>query len=117
MFIATIVLSILLALAYVGAGGAKVAGTKLMMEGADHFGISRTAYRGIGALELAGALGLVVGLRIGPLGTAAAVCLAVLMVGAVATHVRAHDPFSRAAAPAVLAVLAVVTAVLHLAGG
>ncbi len=41
--------------------------------------------------ELAGAVGLLVGLKVAPLGIAAGVGLALYFVGAVAAHVRAED--------------------------
>jgi Mn2+/Fe2+ NRAMP family transporter len=117
MHIATIVVSVLLAAAYVLAGASKVGGTRQMMEAADHFGIFRLAYRGIGALELLGAIGLLAGLVIGPLGTVAAICLVVLMVGAVSTHLRAHDPVQRATPAAALGLVAAAVAALHVMGG
>lgn len=117
MVIATVVLSILLALGFLFAGGSKLAGVDMHMKAADKFGIHRIAYRGIGLLEVLGAIGLLAGLLVSGLGTAAAFCLAVLMVGAVGTHLRAKDPISMAAPAGVLAVLSAVTGVLHLLGG
>lgn len=115
MFIAVVVLSILLAIAFLGAGGAKLAGAKQMRESAEHLGFSFPAYRGIGALEVAGAAGLLIGLAWAPLGIAAAAGLTLLMIGAVAFHLRAKDPAARWSAPAILAVLALVALILRVA--
>ena len=69
--------------------------------------------KGIGVLELLGALGLVLPWALGiakVLTPVAAVGLALVMVGAVVTHVRRKEP---PAVPALLGVVAVVVAVLR----
>lgn len=63
----------------------------------------------IGVLELAGAAGLLLGLRWRPLAVAAACSLTALMIGAVTYHVRADDT-AGAAPPAVLGVVAAALA-------
>ena len=66
----------------------------------------------IGAAEIIGAIGLILPplLGIAPIfSPIAAIALAVLMVGAIAVHVRRKEPV---VAPLVLAVLSVITAVL-----
>ena len=71
--------------------------------------------KGIGALELLGALGLVLPWALGiakVLTPVAALGLAAVMGGAVVTHLRRKEQ-SAAVAPAVLCVLAVVVAVLR----
>ncbi|MBM3715876.1 MAG: DoxX family protein [Actinobacteria bacterium] len=45
----------------------------------------------LGALQIAGAAGLAVGLLIHPLGVAAAIGLVLYFAGAIVTHLRAHD--------------------------
>ena len=45
----------------------------------------------LGALKGAGALGLLVGIRVPLIGTAAAIGLILFFVGAIITHLRAHD--------------------------
>jgi len=59
------VLSILLAISYLGSGGMKVLGQAKIIEGLDKLGVSRNLSRVIGALELAAAAGLLLGLVIG----------------------------------------------------
>jgi hypothetical protein len=113
VFVVTIVLSAVLALAFLASGGAKLAGAQQMREGAEHLGFSFRSYQGIGALEVAGAAGLLIGLAWAPLGVAAAAGLTLVMVGAVAFHARAKDPAARLSAPALLGVVAVVTLILR----
>ena len=110
----TTVLAIVLAVAVLGAGIAKLAGVPAMRQVAAHLGFSWPAYRRIGVLEVAGALGVLAGLVVPLLGALAAACLAVLLVLAAATHVRAGDRLPDAAPAAVLAVLAAVVTVLLL---
>lgn len=57
MPIPIVVLSILLAVAFTGAGLSKLTGQSAMREAAVHFGIPWERYRLIGVLELAGAAG------------------------------------------------------------
>jgi uncharacterized membrane protein YphA (DoxX/SURF4 family) len=91
MFIATIILSVILALAFGAAGAQKVAGAKMARDTAGHLGVEWNRYRGIGVLELLAAAGLLVGLAFWPLNVAAAAGLVVLMIGAVVFHVRVGD--------------------------
>ncbi|WP_158884287.1 DoxX family protein [Amycolatopsis anabasis] len=105
-------LSVLLTFAFVGAGGAKLAGVENMTRSLGHLGVSPGLTRAIGGLELAAAAGLIAGFWITPIGFAASMGLMLLMVGAVARHLRARDPVVRAAPAAVLGVLSVANAVL-----
>jgi hypothetical protein len=113
MAIATILLSALLAVAFLGPGGLKVARAKRSLQLRDQLHIGSGLWPLIGALELAGAAGLLVGLWVPPIGVAAAVGLGLLMVGAIGAHVRVSD--SRDAWPAaLLLILSVAVAVLHI---
>ena len=67
----------------------------------------------IGLLELAGVAGVLVGLRWAPIGVAAAIGLALLMLGAIVFHRRASDSAADTA-PAVIGLgLAAATAILQ----
>ena len=67
----------------------------------------------LGILKAAGALGLLVGIGVPVIGTAAAVGLVLFFVGAIITHLHAHDySFGLAI---VFLLLAVVTLVLKVA--
>ena len=104
----TTVLAVVLAVVFGVTGVAKIVAAPPMRTAARHLGFTVGQYRIIGVLELAGALGLVVGLAVPGLGVAAAVGLGLLLIGAAAAHVRNHDPASRVAVPLVL--VAVVAA-------
>jgi uncharacterized membrane protein YphA (DoxX/SURF4 family) len=85
----TIALSIVLALLFVATGAGKVLGAKKSIEARDQFRMSGTLWRTIGALEWAGALGLVVGSFTWEwVAHAATVGLGLLMVGATITRLR-----------------------------
>ena len=109
MHIATIVLSALLAVAFLGSGGLKIAGAKQSLEMRDQLRVGAQLWRVVGALEVAGGLGLAIGFVVPVLGIAAAVGLALLMVGGIASHARADD-LRNAGPAALLLVLSAVTA-------
>ena len=63
----------------------------------------------LGILKAAGALGLLVGIVVPPVGTAAAIGLVLFFIGAIVTHLRAHDyTFGLAAVFLLLATAALV---------
>lgn len=107
------VLQVLLAVAFLMAGGTKLSSTRadIVASGmgwAEDF--SDTSVKLIGAAEVAGALGLVLPAATGivpVLTPLAGVGLSVLMLGAVATHMQRGEGF---AAPLVLALLAALVA-------
>ena len=86
-----IALSVLVAAIFLLFGAAKLFALAPMRERAAHAGFSVTAYRGIGALEIAGAAGLLLGLTVPVLGALAGAGLLLLLAGALVTHVRNHD--------------------------
>jgi hypothetical protein len=71
----------------------------------DQVRVGARLWRLIGALEVAGAIGLAVGLAVPVLGNAAAVGLSLNMAGAIGAHARTDDP--RHAAPAALLLMLV----------
>lgn len=114
MAIATIVVSALLVPAFLFSGGLKVAGAKQSLQIRDQLHIAAGLWLLIGALELAGAAGLLVGLWVPAIGIAAAVGIGLLMAGAIGAHLRASD--ARNVGPAgLLLVLAVTVAILQIA--
>ncbi|MFM9629205.1 MULTISPECIES: DoxX family protein [Streptomyces] len=104
---AQILTAVLLALVFLPLGLAKIAAVPVMRQAAAHLGRSLGLYRVVGALEVAGAAGLLAGLTWDPLGAAAATGLAVLMATAAGAHLRHGDPAVRAL-PAVVMFLAAV---------
>lgn len=85
----TIALSIVLALLFVATGAGKLFGAKASLEARDHFRMNSVLWRTIGALEWAGAAGLIAGLVTWEwVAHAATVGLGLLMVGATITRLR-----------------------------
>jgi hypothetical protein len=102
------VLAVLLVIVFGVAGIAKIGGAPVMRTAAAHMGFSVGQYRLIGALEVAGAVGLLIGLVEPGLGVAAAIGLGLLLIGAGAAHLVHRDGAARVAVPLVL--VAVVAA-------
>src|ERR1700675_4923702 len=91
MHITIIVLSALLAVAFLGAGGLKLIGAKQSLQMRDQLRVGAQLWRVVGALEVAGAVGLAAGFVVPVLGIAAAVGLALLMVGGIVAHPADQD--------------------------
>ncbi len=111
MNILAAITGVVIALAFLAAGLAKVTKNAQMVEAAEHLGFSITQFQLLGAAEIAGAVGVVVGLvsdDLKPLGIAAAVGLGIVGVGAGVVHLKAGDEPTNAVPPIVLAVLAAV---------
>jgi uncharacterized membrane protein YphA (DoxX/SURF4 family) len=99
----TTVLAVVLAVVFGVAGLAKIAGVPVMRTAARHLGFSAGQYRVVGALELAGAIGLLVGLVVPVIGIAAAIGLGLLLIGAGIAHLFNRDAAARIAVPLLLA--------------
>jgi hypothetical protein len=97
-----IALSLLLATVCLVPGTAKVLGQPRMRKSADHFGIPWRGYQLIGVAELAATGGVLSGLWWHALGQAAASGMALLLIGALASHRRAGDAIKETT-PALLA--------------
>ncbi|MFM9055023.1 MAG: DoxX family protein [Solirubrobacterales bacterium] len=94
MSVIAIVVSVLLALVFAQAGQNKFSGSELARVCPGHLGITPGTYRLVGVLEILAAIGLIIGvIAIPELAAVASIGLALLMVGAVALHLRAGDPF------------------------
>ncbi|MFF7309075.1 DoxX family protein [Streptomyces sp. NPDC008137] len=117
MTTAQTVLAVALSMIFLPLGLAKVAAVPFMRQAAAHLGMTPGRYRVIGALETAGAAGLLMGLASVPLGVAAAVGLTALMVAAAVVHLRHGDPPGQALPAAVLALTAVAYAGVAIAAG
>ncbi|GAA3169065.1 DoxX family protein [Nonomuraea salmonea] len=120
MLLAANILSALVALVFLLAGAQKVLLRDPVTANLLRLGVGSTMTRSIGTLEIAGALGLAVGLWFKPLAVAAAAGLTLLLIGAVGFHLRARDfthrrHRSHAVAPVVLAVITGTTTALLLA--
>lgn len=115
MTVLTVVVTVLTALLFLGAAYVKFTGEDHAMQTRDRLGFAPGAYRMIGVLEVAGAVGALVGLAVRPLGIAALAGLVLVAIGACAAQARLHNPLAEAR-PAVLAlVLSVAALVLQIA--
>ena len=99
-----VALSVLLAVACLLPGSAKLLAHPRMQKAAAHVGIPWRGYRLIGVAEVAAAAGVLIGLWWHPLGIAAAAGMVLLLAGALLTHRRAGDA-AKEAAPALLALV------------
>ena len=112
MSTATVLVTLVLALVFLATAAGKLTGQRASIASRDHLAIAPVRWQQIGLLEIAGAAGVLIGLTLRPLGSAAAAGLVLLSVGAIATHLRAGDK-PAAAVPAIAAlVLAAATFVL-----
>ena len=116
MSLASTVLAIALAAFFAVLGSGKVLAVPSMRQRATDVGYTANAYRAIGALELAGAAGLLLGIAVAAIGTAAGVGLLLLLAGALTTHLRNHDKPAKVAPAAIAAALVAAYLAIHLAG-
>ena len=115
MTLAAAILAVLLALIFLALGAAKILAVQPMRELADEAGFSVAAYRRIGLLEAAGAIGLLIGLIEPLIGTLAGAGLLLLLGGAVVVHLRKGDGPRKYAPAVVCGVLVAGYLALHLA--
>jgi DoxX-like family len=113
MFVATVVLSGLLAFVFGAAAVGKLTMMRTELDKATKLRISWPRYRLIAVPEAAAAAGLLAGLGIAPLGIAAAAGLAALMAGALTFRIRVRDTIPFLLGDAAVLVLAAVTATLR----
>jgi hypothetical protein len=91
MFIATAIVSSLLACALVLSAQAKLAHKAAVMTVMASVGVPAQRVWLLACAEMAGAAGLIAGLFIWPLGVAAAVGVVLYFVGAVSAHLRKYN--------------------------
>jgi uncharacterized membrane protein YphA (DoxX/SURF4 family) len=112
MFLATIVVSVLLAVALAASASFKLRKDPRLVEGLGAVGVPVARFWQLAVLELAGAAGLVIGLFWWPLGVAAAIGVILYFVGATGAHVRFRD-WGHIASPVGILVVAVAALVLR----
>jgi hypothetical protein len=115
MSVALIVLALLLGLAAVGSAMGKLRRVPQVVESMHAVGVRDSQIPVLAALELLGALGLLVGIWFVPIGMAAAAGLTLYFLGAVVANVRTKRPLKDVVPPVVLMLLALATTVLELA--
>ena len=79
-------------------------------------GVPESALPILGTLKVAGALGLLIGIAVPAIGVAAALGLTLFFIGAVCTHIRAHDFTLGSGAPVAFLLVAVAALVLGIYG-
>jgi hypothetical protein len=99
----SIVSALIVGVVFVVSGIAKVLAVPVMRAAAAHHGLTVAQYRIVGALELAGVVGLIAGFALPPLGIAAAIGLILLLLGAAAAHLKERDPLPRVLFPLLVA--------------
>lgn len=112
MSLAYDILGALFAVMVLGSGIAKLAGVKQIVESITGIGVPLRMFPFLAGCEIAGAIGLVVGLWYPPLGIAAAIGLVLYFLGAVGAHLRKND-FKGVPAAAFMLVAAVAVLVLR----
>lgn len=108
------VLSGLLVVIFAGSGGAKLLNVSFSQANAEHLGLTTAMSRAIGAVEILAVAGLITGLFYRPISVAAAVGVVLLMIGAIAYHLRAKDPVGKVIPAVVTALIAIGVAGLAL---
>ncbi|MBA3826351.1 MAG: DoxX family protein [Ktedonobacterales bacterium] len=113
MVILAIVFQVLLGLAFLAAGGGKLASAKQSVAQRDTLRVVPWFWSMTGALEVLGALGVLIGIFVPALAALAAIGLALAMVGAVVVHFRANQPLALNIPSLVLFALAVTVAAVR----
>jgi uncharacterized membrane protein YphA (DoxX/SURF4 family) len=100
----TVLSTLALALLFLAAASGKLVDQPRSIATRDRLGIADARWRLIGALELSGAIGVLIGLAIRPLGVAASAGLLLTAIGALTTHLH-NDDRAAAMSPAMIALL------------
>lgn len=114
MHLYTMIVAAALAIVLAAAGAPKIINAASAQRSAEHLGVPPTLNRTIGVLELAAVAGLLAGIVVTPLAIAAAIGVALLMIGAVVSHIRVHDRIVAAVPALVVGAAAVAVLVLEL---
>jgi uncharacterized membrane protein YphA (DoxX/SURF4 family) len=112
MFIVAAVISALLAFAVIASALGKLTKHPKIVGNLAALGVPADWLPRLAIAEIAGGIGLLVGLAVPAIGVAAAIGLIIYFVGAVITHVRARD--KEIAGAAILGAIAVAALVLRL---
>jgi hypothetical protein len=91
VFLASAVVSVLLALVLLASAYAKLTKNNAVVQGLTGIGVPLGMFPFLASCEIAGAAGLLIGLWWAPLGIAAAVGVVLYFIGAVGAHLRRRD--------------------------
>ena len=112
MFIAYAIVAIVLSLALLGSAAGKLTKNPKATEALTSVGVPEARWPVLAGLEVAGAIGLIIGLWVPALGVAAGVGVVLYFIGAVVAHLRADD--SNIGPALALSLVAVAAVVLRL---
>jgi hypothetical protein len=112
MFIAYAVVAVALSVALVASAAAKLTKQPRIMDGIGALGVPLSWFPALASAEVAGAIGLFIGLWVPAIGIAAGTGVVGYFIGAVVFHVRAND--RELVAPVVLGLLATAATLLRL---
>ncbi|MFC9894858.1 DoxX family protein [Nocardia sp. NPDC127579] len=113
MFVATVIVSVVLAVGLVPSAYFKIARKPEFVEAYKKLGVPDTWFNLLAAALLAGSLGVLAGLWWAPIGIAAAIGLILYFLGALYFHLRAED-YKNMAAPAIILAIATLDLILRL---
>jgi hypothetical protein len=114
LFIVYAVIGVLLAVGLLMSASAKLTRNQRIVDGLTGAGVPLSMFPFLAACEIAGPIGLVVGLWFAPLGIAAAIGIVLYFIGALWVHLRKRD-FKSLSSPLVILILAVVALVARIA--
>lgn len=109
-----IVLSVLVAAAFLATGAAKIPMIPLMATTARRLGVPHQQFRLIGGLEILFAVMTFLGIWIGWVGSVGTLGLTIIAAAAIIAHARVADPPKEVIPAAALGVLAFVLFLVHL---
>jgi DoxX-like family len=112
MFAVGAVVSVLLGVTLLASAAAKLTRATRVVDSLTGIGVPIGWFPWLAGAEIAGGIGLIVGLAVGPLGVAAAIGVVLYFIGAVIAHLRAKD-YKGVSTPAVLLVVAIVALALR----
>jgi uncharacterized membrane protein YphA (DoxX/SURF4 family) len=104
------ILAAILGVVFIAAAIPKLTGQEAMAANFERWGYADAVRQATGWLEVVTGALLLVGMAVPALAVAGSMLVVVIMIGALATHQRAHDPISMWISPAVLLVLDLVLA-------
>ncbi len=110
MHIAALITSVVLALAMLASGVMKVIRAPRIVTMMSAVGVTTAQLPLLGALQIAAAVGMIVGIWVPLLAIAATIGLVLYFAGAIIAHLRAHDPAKQGAI--MFLILAAVTLTL-----
>lgn len=114
MFVLEVILTVLFAAALAFFGYSAVIGNPQTTAAMEKVGVPANYTKIIGGVEIAAALGLLLGLHFAGLGILTAICLIIFFAVAVFAHIRVKDQ-ANMMTPAIFAVVALIILVLRIA--